>query len=193
MSYKIVYKNDGTVIGRGFPDEDSAYRELIRRGVKPGQTANFSVIPDKERTSYEERKNRFVNAPNKSFVRRNPGKDGHNAFGHRVDVDGVLLAESVPAVFIYCFPVTDSDDLADVAFISFAVGNETVELFSGHWKSPLGPNWTSGKSLSELKIVFKHYFEVVFSFNFRKTLTVSIEFNILLICPVCSHSAFRLL
>ena len=59
MSYKIVYKNDGTVIGRGFPDEDSAYRELIRRGVKPGQTANFSVIPDKERTSYEDRKNRF--------------------------------------------------------------------------------------------------------------------------------------
>lgn len=79
MSYKIVYKNDGTVIGSGFPDEDSAYRELIRRGVKPGQTANFSVVTENNetvsatdeesprRTSYEERKNRF-NGPGERML-----------------------------------------------------------------------------------------------------------------------------
>lgn len=62
MSYKIVYNVDGSVIGKGFPDEESAYRELVRRGVTPEQTANFSVLPEEARsTTYEERKDYFKN------------------------------------------------------------------------------------------------------------------------------------
>lgn len=54
MSYKIVYNVDGSVIGKGFPDEESAYRELVRRGVTPKQTANFSVYPEEGAFSTKE-------------------------------------------------------------------------------------------------------------------------------------------
>ena len=86
----------------------------------------------------------LVNALNTSFVQRNSCKQSRHTFGHGINIHRILSCESMPKVIINRYAIFDRIDLADVAFVSGAVRNISVQFFFIHLKSLLlGKNWTS--------------------------------------------------
>ena len=79
----------------------------------------------------------LIDTPDAAFIKSDPSNQAHDTFGHGIDIHCIPGLKSMPAVIIKCSAIFDDVDLTDIAFVSGALGNESVQLFFIHYEKLL--------------------------------------------------------